>query len=315
MFNEVGNFTYCGKYVEDMIDFIACERGINTNDVCYFPPGSVSAELMTEQRRWQVLSIIERYIRSSKEFWIFESPDHYDSWWTQAELASLAYIYNCAPEQCPDIYICTVDDGRFVYRKAGDGFIQKLNEKHKKEMARFFSNSDPATVGYESVTNMMSLRKQPRFIQWAKFKMMRLAAESGIAGDIISGALEDLDFEKFLDSLQSHVYAEGFWQDYIINCRGCQEEKSRHTPHNSKHNFDFNAFLYSTLPGIKRITGHEYHKILSSMKWTCDNCKRTFDIIKLEDDHFIWWPVRMGKPTGPDGTFIEKRPLYSIKSN
>jgi hypothetical protein len=36
--------------------------------VRYFPPGVLSAEVMTEQRRWHILSMIDRFIGPADEF-------------------------------------------------------------------------------------------------------------------------------------------------------------------------------------------------------------------------------------------------------
>ncbi len=50
-------------------------------------------EILTEQRRWQILSHIDSdLIRDCDEFWIYGAPDHFRSWWTIGEFAS---FLNC----------------------------------------------------------------------------------------------------------------------------------------------------------------------------------------------------------------------------
>ena len=299
--------SFHGKYVEDLRQFIKKERNIDISKICYFPPGSISSELMIEQRRWQIISIIDRYIRLCKEFWIFETPDYYDSWWTQAELASLAYIRCFTPENCPEIFICTVSENGITYRKADSNFDSVLSERHKSEMARFFSNSDPATVGYESVENMWKLRKLPRFLQWINFKAVKTAASSGLmGGTLIDDALGDFDFDRFLESVNSYVYDQKFWKDYLITCPYCIEKNPK------KNKYDFEKFLYSKDRGINRLNEGQFSKVVLTKEWRCAKCGKAFNLVEEINQHFIWWAVRMGKATGPDGCYIERRKLFSI---
>ena len=304
--HQVGK-SFHGKHVEDLRQYIKKERNLDISNICYFPPGSISGELMIEQRRWQIISIIDRYIRSCKEFWIFETPDYYDSWWTQAELASLAYIKCHTPENCPEIFICTVSENGISYRKADSDFVFELSERHKSEMARFFSNSDPGTVGYESAENMRNLKKLPRFLQWINFKALKTAASSGVmGGTLISDTLGDLDFDTYLESVNSHVYDEKFWKDYIITCPYCIEKNPE------KNMYDFEKFLYSKDRGINRLNESQFIKVVSTKEWRCAKCGKAFNLVEEKNLNYIWWPVRVGKATGPDGSYIERRKLYSI---
>jgi hypothetical protein len=47
-------------------------------------------ELLSGQRRWEVLVAIRRWIRSADEVWIYDTDDFTDSWWTRAELVLMA---------------------------------------------------------------------------------------------------------------------------------------------------------------------------------------------------------------------------------
>jgi hypothetical protein len=48
----------------------------------YYPPGGLSSLIMSEQMRWSLLSMIGRHIAPAREFWIYDTPDYFDSWWT-----------------------------------------------------------------------------------------------------------------------------------------------------------------------------------------------------------------------------------------
>jgi hypothetical protein len=50
-------------------------------------------ELLTEHRRWQVLEQISSgWIRNCEEFWVYGSPDHFNSWWTLGEFVSFLVL-------------------------------------------------------------------------------------------------------------------------------------------------------------------------------------------------------------------------------
>lgn len=54
------------------------------------------------------------------------------------------------------------------------------------------------------------------------------------------------------------------------------------------------------------------NKILDSGLWICPSCGFKYRIIKESHPSVIWWPVRMGKATGPNGAFLEELPNYSL---
>lgn len=51
---------------------------------------AMSDELLSVQRRWEVLVAIRRRIYSADEVWIYDTPDFTDSWWTRAELVLMS---------------------------------------------------------------------------------------------------------------------------------------------------------------------------------------------------------------------------------
>jgi len=61
--------------------------------VIVLTPGQLAfeRELLTEIRRWQVLGMLEELVGNSSEFWIFETKDYLQSWWTIGELICLHY--------------------------------------------------------------------------------------------------------------------------------------------------------------------------------------------------------------------------------
>lgn len=51
----------------------------------FFAPGVISHEAMSRMRRWNLLSLLDRYILSADEIWTCLSDDYFYSWWTFGE--------------------------------------------------------------------------------------------------------------------------------------------------------------------------------------------------------------------------------------
>lgn len=158
----------------------------NEKTVRLFPPGVLvyEDEILTEQRCWQLVSMIDRTIRASEEFWIYNTDDYFDSWWTRAEVITLCdsdltipriRIYNPKNE--------TVCD-------AGEDYLPEMTKEQKKRLARWYSNCDPATMGPESLQAMRTNAKLP------------------LIGRI----------KYFHD----HVWSEEFWTNNLVPCLGCR---------------------------------------------------------------------------------------------
>ena len=110
------------------------------------PPSTISGEFMTEHRRWQVLSVIDARIRLSEEFRIFETDDYYDSWWTLAEPASLAYIAYTGKPALPKMVLCKPSVQGLSRREAESKFVQVLSEQREVSFGRYLSDNDPLTM-------------------------------------------------------------------------------------------------------------------------------------------------------------------------
>ncbi|MDJ0677696.1 MAG: hypothetical protein QNJ36_20315 [Calothrix sp. MO_167.B42] len=305
-----------GFHVEDLLRYIKNQHGDPDYPVLYYPPGSLSSEFMTEHRRWQVVSLIDWRIQAVDEIWIFETDDYYNSWWTQAELASLAYMQPDNKPLSKKILLCKPTAKGLVVREAESGFIQKLEQKLSREFERRLSNSDPLTMGYETVRPMQILKNVPIPIQWLFFKGVNFFAEFMMSGSPMYQEMKKESqkdptlnsFKHYREMLKSHVFSESFWNDRIVTCPNCRGNNK------ARHNFDFEAFLYHKQPGQFRISSEKMEMILSSNRWTCASCGFQFRVVEEDYSQFLWWPVRMGRTTGPGGVYIEKIPVYTLQS-
>ena len=309
--------TVGGRHVEDLVRYIRSVHESVLPDIAYFPPGSLSNEFMTEHRRWQILAMIDARLRRSTEVWIFETDDYYDSWWTRAELASLAYLRHFGDlryqKAFPQVVLCRVQNGDFVHRSAPPDFIQHLTDPVARAFGRYLSNSDPLTMGLESVKNMKRLRGLPRSMQWLTYKSLEwmikiLMPDSSLLEQDSQDKARRLsmNFERFREMLNSPVFGDKFWIDRIVACPTCSRSN------NSKESFDVERFMSHGEPGLKRVSPIRMAAILGSGNWQCEECGHRFTIVEEERPQFRWWPARLGRPTGPGGVYVERLPVYSF---
>jgi hypothetical protein len=311
-----GNDKPVGERVEDLIEQLPALRGQPDLTTKYFAPGSLSSEFMTEQRRWQVVSIIDRYIRTAREFLVFESPDYLESWWTQAELVMVSYKRASGGGDGPRVIRYHPRFEREVgfagraaasFEEAHAKYVPVIPELERREMARFLSNADPGTSGFESAKAMRSLANLPEPLLWLAFKGQKWTLQSlGLmpAGSMMAEANEHNTFEAFKQSVKSRAYKESFWTDRIVTCRRCR--RAGGVP------FSAEEFVYSRGPGMYRVLDQDLEHSLKRGEWICEKGHR-YRVIEDELPDLHWWAVRMGRITGPGGVYVERVPRYRLQ--
>ena len=151
--------------------------------VLYFPPGILSSEFMTEQRRWQIVSIIRDRIQAADEIWIYESQNYYyNSWWTLAELFVLSYLRG----SCPRVRIFNHERGQLLDKP--NDYLHVLSEKQLDAGSKRFTNSHPEMMGPESL------------------QAMRLV------GNLL----------PFVGFFNNRVFSNEFWNNPILDCPRCR---------------------------------------------------------------------------------------------
>lgn len=76
----------------------------------YAPPGDLSTEVMTEKRRWALVSLIHRQMERCKAVLIYKKTDYDESWWTSAELMCLSYMMLSNRKVYPKLYVVEPDN-------------------------------------------------------------------------------------------------------------------------------------------------------------------------------------------------------------
>lgn len=153
------------------------------HSVLYFPPGILSSEFMTEQRRWQIVSIIRDRIQAADEVWIYESRNYYyNSWWTLAELFVLSYLRG----SCPRVRIFNHENRQL--RDAPKNYLHRLSEEQLDAGSKRFTNCHPEVMAPESLQSMRVARKLLPFFNFFK----------------------------------NRVFSEEFWNNPILDCPRCR---------------------------------------------------------------------------------------------
>lgn len=316
-------------YVEDVIKHICKYRSVAQDHVLYYPPGSLSSEFMTEHRRWQVVSLILDRVQMMDEVWILETDDYYNSWWTLAELAMISALRGQARMK-PRVILLNMSEAGFLETEVGINFLPSPNMKLVQEFMRFISNSDPKTMGRETISGMKRIGQLPKPLQWFWFQGMRLVADRYMRNMVVNMRENGFDisddsigksewgWEQFQEMLKSSVNKESFWNDRIVTCPKCAAENKK------RSHFDFDKFVYHQLPGQYRVTREEMEEILHNKYWTCKGagCHKRYEVIQQPNDQFFWWPMRvkLQSPfhaervaTGPNGVLVERQPMYELQ--
>jgi hypothetical protein len=79
--------------------------------------------------------MIDRFITPADEFWIYETDDYYNSWWTLGELLTLSYA-SYSGRRIPKIRIIKQDNNSILGIRLVDApsdFLPVLNDENKKE--------------------------------------------------------------------------------------------------------------------------------------------------------------------------------------
>jgi hypothetical protein len=259
-----------------------------TKVVRYFPPGILSDEVMTEQRRWQILSMIDRFIGPATEIWIYETEDYYNSWWTLGELATLAYRRNVGyRDQNPPILKIFNPRTNKISDLPSD-YLPKMTEEQRKRMARWYVNTD-ASQGLEMAIGIRKLSKVP-ILGW---------------------------FPYFNDP----VWSDEFWKNPILDC-GCCRQIGR-----NRNQFDLDKFLWTIDPGFTRLTPIQMSNVVRTKQISCPVCNTLYRVEEAPP-HYLFISNMLGvtpklvfdewketfdlKPVDPNEANLLPFPVYRI---
>lgn len=280
--------SYRGKYISEVRTLRdRIKRGEyhsgKSKTVRYFPPGALAYddELLTEQQRWQLLSIIDRWMWPAEEIWLYGTSDYLDSWWTRGELVALSYRCAYGGGPVPNLRIYNPDDGRID--EISKEFLPKLSKEHLRRIARWYSNSDPGTMGPESMQIMRFLSSIPLIRNIGYFK--------------------------------DHVWTREFWDFPLMQCINCgtiiKDIAIKSNKLETNVEFDVDAFVWSREPILFRLAPEIAMDASKRGEIECPKCKKLYNL-KSALPRYLWMPTRMGKATGPGGASLISLQTYRI---
>ena len=325
------------KTVHSLIEHIKNKHKNDNYPVTWYSEGAIVSEFLTEQRRWEIVSFVERRIREIDEFYIFltepnpeGAPAYFDSWWTQGEIIALMYMkFSGAP--LPKIFVYDPQNDRIDEKE--DSFIPDLDEETAKEIARYFSNSDALSRGDENTAAMRRLRLYPKPLLKIHAKAMASVADLFLP-EPMAKTLKDTTYESIHQSAHSHVYDKSFTRTHIAVCPRCCQRRPAMTIDdfaNSDTIWSFiltNTFNKRLDKQTKRaLQQRGFHSIMKRKfkwpwqrqkidmqeieqrgYWQCPTCGLKKQVKKNKNNaYFFYWPIRYGnRRTGPDGRIIEE---------
>lgn len=308
--------------VEELFESISKISRVSMNDIRYFPPGKISLEFMTAQRRFEIASMTEAFIAGCKAFWIYETPDYDSSWWAYGERISLLHIFGNAMEKCPDIYVVKplrdetgkwkFDLKKYVTPEEKKAFLPELTAYQEREMERLYINSNPETVGYEQVEKMRNLAKMP-----TPLLKLQLKVEAPFVAKRFQMLFNSIDMSEQerqeaikevqnidgqIESILSYVYTKEFWDNHIVECPVCKAA--------SEKGMNPEKYMHFKAKYFYPIDLKEYREIIKKVKQgeRCNvklHCGHTVSV-KQSGTYYRWWTVKNNIPTGPNGKLLEE---------
>jgi hypothetical protein len=245
--------------------------GVPPSSVRLLRPGEVvyEDEMLTKFRHWQLASMIDRKIGAAEEMWVYGTEDYLASWWTRAELVTIAYRLACGVS-APRLRL--YDPATGTLRDLPEAWLPPMSREQRRRMARWYSNTDPGTMGFESV------------------QVMRFYSSLPLLGRL----------KYFNDP----VWSEEFWEDTLLPCATC----GRNSP--TPAWLDLDAFLWLREPHLVRLTTEQLEAAVERGHLPCPVCQTTYEIREAPNPRLLWLPVRYGRPTGPDGASLVGLPVY-----
>lgn len=154
----------------------------------YFPPGVISYEAMSRMRRWNLLSLLDRYIGPSEEFWACISDDYFYSWWTYGELITAMYRRVGGFQGKSGPVLRKYQDGKVT--DLDESLLPRISEQQYKRISHYYAFCDSYLMGTES------------FITHEGLEKIKLKAVSNYYAD--------------------EVWSRDFWLNPIIECKHCR---------------------------------------------------------------------------------------------
>ena len=302
-------------------------------DFLYYPPGNISKEIMSEQRRWEIVSMIDRQMSKCGGVLIYKSDDYDSSWWTAAEKFSLSnrihnnkstkqYLYVVRPsnnrDEIKDVHIEKLDSISRI-----KGFLPDLSKEQHRRIARRFANSDPYEASYEFDGISPAIKQLSRplksllatFTSTVMWGVQRTEFGKTLFGED-TDRLSDLNMGA-KESMESYTWGEDFQKGLICDCKHCREAYEQEHPEEKQISVD--NFLNLDKPYTRRFTAQDYQNCLDyfaanpsghfALNLSCGH--RAF--IRKDGQYYRFLQPRMGRVVNQEGLLIKTIPSLMLE--
>lgn len=180
--------SYRSSGVSDIASLARNIYNVHGKSCRYFPPGILSDEIMSRMRRWNLLSLLDRYIGPAEEIWTCLSEDYFYSWWTYGEFVTATHRRFSGFKGKPGPILRKYQDGKVT--DWGEKLLPNINEEQHRRISHYFSFCDSYQMGPEA------------FVTHEKIQQLKLKMAAKYYTD--------------------EVWSRGFWLNPIIECKPCR---------------------------------------------------------------------------------------------
>lgn len=315
----------CSKEVEL---FRKREEAKGEVEIKVLPPGSLcdDYEAHTPMRRWMLVGLLEDYIRSVDEVWVYYNDIYTNSWWTLAEMVMVAYINRDRAEK-DKVNVKVIDAGKKRFLEENEdgypAYLQiQLTDSQYQKLARYLSNTRPDTMGPETLRQVAGLKKLA-WVMWFMTKKKRASFAEQMRPMIEQGVPSDLpkeDRNKMVNDLltmysdpkaimayaNDAVFKDEFWNNISY-------QTERVTAAFRDGAIDVDTFMDTPMQ--------------EQTKFKDENLRAAADSnmqIKLKGKEYsvtegkkryLWFATRMGMPTVKDAPGIEVVQTYNLMTH
>ena len=186
----------------------------------YAPPGDISNEIMSERRRWEIVSSLDRQMSKCKAVVLYRTEGYSQSWWTTAEMISLAY--RLRSNRAKDI-IYIIDDRNKIRKletqKEIQTFLPQLTEEQFLALTRRFAHSDPLTMSYEyddlPISELPDIAK--KIVAAFSAGWLKVMEHIGLFEESYTSFIAG--FKQAKDSLESYVKTPEFMKSLVFDAK------------------------------------------------------------------------------------------------
>ena len=154
----------------------------------YFPPGVLSREAMSRMRRWNLLSLLDRYLSPADEVWTCLSDAYFLSWWTYGEFVTATHRMEGGFHGKSAPRLRKFQDGQVNDWPNSD--LPQISKAEHKRIARYYAFCDSYQMGPEA------------FITHDSLQQLNLKSMQGYYAD--------------------DVWSPDFWLNPIVECDVCR---------------------------------------------------------------------------------------------